>query len=325
MASTISTSAAAGPVPSPRSGGGTGGSGGTGGAVADRGASTPSQTAPPLAARRRRRRSSWTLRLSAAAAGLFVLLGIIGPWIAGDTTTGVLKDRLEGIGQGGHLLGTDGQGRDVLARLVAGARPSMLAGITPVLVAGVIGTALGVGAGLSGRLVHAIVMRTLDVLYAFPAVLLAIAVAAALGRGTMNAIISLSIVLIAPIARMAETETMRLRDMDFMESARVSGASRLSIARRQVLPNVLPTLVVYCTAAIGLCLVYAGGLSFLGLGVTPPAPEWGSMLNEHRQFIFNDPTLALIPALVIFLASIAFNVLGDGLRDRLDVRREVGR
>jgi len=271
---------------------------------------------------RRRHARRWSLYITGFLAIALILLAIIGPFIVGDPNTGTVTARLKGVGASGHLLGTDGQGRDMLTRLVAGARPSMISGVVPVLVAAVIGSTLGVFAGLSGRVVHAIIMRALDVLYAFPAVLLAIAIAAALGPGTKNAIISLSVVLIPPIARIAETETARLRDMDFMEAARASGANRASIALRQVLPNIGPALVVYCTAAVGLCLVYAGGLSFLGLGVAPPAPEWGSMLNDLRQYIFTNPTLALIPATVIGLASIIFNLLGDALRDALDVRKE---
>jgi peptide/nickel transport system permease protein len=262
------------------------------------------------------------LWISGAAAGLLALLGAIGPWVVGDPAAGSIADRLRGIGTSGHPLGTDGQGRDVLTRLIAGARPSMIAGISPVLIAGILGSAAGITAALGGRATHAIIMRTLDVFYAFPAVLLAIAVAAALGPGTLNAVISLSVVLVAPIARIAETETARLKQMDFMEAARASGARLPTIAFRQVLPNIAPALVVYCTAAIGLSLVYAGGLSFLGLGVAPPAPEWGSMINEQRQYIFTNPSIALIPAIVIAVASIVFNVLGDALRDVLDVRQE---
>jgi peptide/nickel transport system permease protein len=282
----------------------------------------PAETA---SARRRKRKPRWALYISGSLAIALMLLGLIGPWVVGDPAAGSIANRLQGLGSSGHLLGTDGQGRDMLTRLIAGARPSMIAGITPVLVAGIVGTAAGLAAGLAGRVVHTVIMRTLDVFYAFPAVLLAIAVAASLGPGTMNAVISLSIVLIPPIARIAETETSRLREMDFMEAAKASGARLPSIAVRQVLPNIGPVLVVYCTAAIGLSLVYAGGLSFLGLGVAPPAPEWGSMINEQRQYIFDNPALALTPAIVIALASIVFNVLGDALRDALDVRGESSR
>jgi peptide/nickel transport system permease protein len=276
---------------------------------------------PWLARRSRHRSVPWTVWVFGTLAALFVLLGVFGPLLVGNVDSGDLRERLLGFGQRGHLLGPDGQGRDVLARLVAGARPSMIAGLVPVLIAGTVGGAIGIFAGISGRRTHAVVMRTLDVFYAFPAVLLAIAIAAALGSGTTNTVISLSVILIPPIARITETETVRVRDLDFMESARASGAGRLAIAYRQVWPNVRPALVVYCTALVGLALVFAGGLSFLGLGVAPPHPEWGQMINEQRQYMFTDPQLALAPAVVIFLASLTFNLLGDGLRDLLDVRR----
>lgn len=285
-------------------------------------AMTGSPSTPTVShARRRRRRLPWGVWVFGSTAALLVLLGVVGPVIAGDVTSGNLQDRLLGIGEQGHVLGTDGQGRDVLDRLVAGARPSMIAAIVPVLVAGMIGSAVGIAAGMAGRRVHSLVMRTLDVFYAFPAVLLAIAISASLGSGTLNTVISLSVVLIPPIARIAETETIQLQGMDFMESARASGARAVAIARRQVLPNVLPALVVYCTSLVGLALVFAGGLSFLGLGVAPPNPEWGQMINEQRQYMFTDPTIALIPAIVIFAASLVFNLLGDSLRDALDIRR----
>jgi peptide/nickel transport system permease protein len=270
---------------------------------------------------RRRRRIPWSVWVFGTLAALLVLLAIIGPSVAGNVTGGDLRERLLGMGQGGHLLGTDGQGRDVLRRLIAGARPSMISALVPVLLAGVIGGAIGIFAGIAGRVTHSLVMRTLDVFYAFPAVLLAIAIAGALGNGTTNTVISLTIVLIPPIARIAETETMRLRDLDFMDSARASGAGRLAIAGRQVLPNVGPALIVYCTTLVGLALVFAGGLSFLGLGVAPPAPEWGQMINDQRQYMLTAPQVALAPAVVIFAASMVFNLLGDGLRDLLDVRQ----
>jgi peptide/nickel transport system permease protein len=198
----------------------------------------------------------------------------------------------------------------------------LLAGLVPVLISGLIGTTLGVVAGLGRRVVQGGIMRTLDVLYAFPAVLLAIAIAAALGSGISNAIIALSVVLIPPIARVAETEVVRMRSADFMEASRASGAKWRSIAVRQVLPNIAPTMIVYCTALVGLAIVYAAGLSFLGLGIAPPHAEWGQMLNDLRQNLYDQPTLSLIPAAVIFLTSAAFNVLGDGLRDVLDVQSE---
>ena len=278
-------------------------------------------THPDSGARRRRMGPSATV--AAGLVAVIVLLAVVGPFVVGDPNAGDQAERLRAAGTAGHLLGTDGQGRDVLTRLVDGTRLSLLAGLVPVLFAAVVGTGLGLTAGLAGRWGHRLIMRTLDVFYAFPAVLLAIAIAAALGSGISNSIIALAVILVPPVARVAETETSRLADLDYMEAARASGAGRAAIALRQVLPNVAPPVVVYCTALIGLSIVYAAGLSFLGLGVSPPTAEWGLMISDHTQYIYTSPFLAAIPALAILVASVAFNVLGDGLRDLLDVRGEV--
>lgn len=254
-------------------------------------------------------------------AGALIMIGLLGPLVAGDPNAQDLSARLQSPLSGGHLLGTDGQGRDILARILAGARPSMISALLPVAVACAVGAALGISSSLAPRWMHSLVMRTLDVFYAFPAVLLAIAIAAALGPGTTTTVISLAVVLIPPVARIAEAETMRLVGMDFMEAAQASGAGRFRIATWQVFPNVLPALLVYGTGLIGIALVFAGGMSFLGLGVTPPNPEWGSMINEQRQYMYTAPASALVPAVVIFGASLIFNQLGDALRDLLDIRR----
>jgi peptide/nickel transport system permease protein len=271
---------------------------------------------------RTRRRTPIALWIYGALAALLVLLGIVGPWLVGDVTANVMTQRLLPPGSAGHLLGTDGQGRDVLGRVVAGARPSMISALLPVVIGTLVGSAVGVLAAMGPSWLHSLVMRTADIFYAFPAVLLAIAIAAALGPGTTTTVISLSVVLVPPIARIAETETMRIKGMDFMEAAYASGASTFAIARRQVLANVIPTLLVYATSLIGLALVFAGGMSFLGLGVAPPEPEWGQMINEQRANMYTAPMTALVPALVIFGASLVFNQLGDALRDVLDVRRK---
>jgi peptide/nickel transport system permease protein len=269
------------------------------------------------------RRMPLSAKVSATVILLIVLAALCAPLLtSADPTRGVLGDRLLSIGTAGHPLGTDGQGRDILARLVYGARPSLLTGLVPVAIAGTLGTLLGLVAGLGTKAVHSTVMRTLDVFYAFPAVLLAIAIAAALGAGISNSIIALSVILVPPIARVAESETSRLRGADFMESAHASGARWSSIALRQVLPNIAPAVVVYCTALIGLSIVYSAGLSFLGLGIAPPRPEWGLMTSDLQQYMFSQPALLLVPATAILIASIAFNVLGDGLRNYLNVRSE---
>ncbi len=274
------------------------------------------------------RRRAWS-RLPLSAKFSLVLVGAVGivavlaPFLApADPDVGITADRLQGLGTDGYPLGTDGQGRDILSRLIWGARPSLITGLIPVVVASSIGTVLGLVAGLGSRRTNSVVMRMLDVFYAFPAILLAIAIATILGSGSSNSIIALSVVLIPPLARMAESETSRLRGLDFMEAAEASGATRLSIAWRHVMPNVAPAIVVYGTALIGLSIVYAAGLSFLGLGVQPPTAEWGLMVSDLRQYIFTDAGLALVPAVAIVIVSVAFNVLGDGLRDVFDVRSE---
>jgi peptide/nickel transport system permease protein len=292
------------------------------------------QTAAPATARWRR----WVVRrgatggrrlpIRARIAGVVVLLicaiALAAPLLAPyDPVQGDLGSRLLPIGSGGHLLGTDGQGRDMLTRLIYGTRPSLLAGMVPVAVAGLIGAFLGIVAGLAPGWLHAAIMRTLDVLYAFPAVLLAIAIAAALGSGISNSIIALSVILIPPIARVTESETVRIRSADFMEAARSSGAGWTAIAVRQVLPNIAPAVVVYSTALIGLSLVYAAGLSYLGLGVSPPLAEWGVMVSDLQKYLFTAPALLLVPAVAILVASVAFNLLGDGLRDYFNVRTDV--
>jgi peptide/nickel transport system permease protein len=277
---------------------------------------------------RSRRRGRWRRlplpgKIAAVVVALIALVALFAPLIApADPNFGVTADRLHDFGSPGHLFGTDGQGRDVLSRIIWGARPSLLTGLIPVLVASLVGGSLGLLAGLSSRRINTVIMRVLDVFYAFPAILLAIAIATVLGSGASNSIIALTVVLIPPLARLAEAETSRLRGLDFMEAAEASGATRRSIARHHVLPNVAPAIIVYSTALIGLSIVYAAGLSFLGLGVQPPTAEWGLMVSDLRQYIFTNPVLALVPAIAIIIVSVAFNVLGDGLRDVFDVRTE---
>jgi peptide/nickel transport system permease protein len=288
-------------------------------------AQTLTAPAPARSARTTgRRRLPVPARIAGITVALLVVVAILAPLLApDDPVQGNLTDRLLPIGTAGHLLGTDGQGRDMLSRLIYGSRPSLMAGLVPVFVAGLIGGGLGLVAGLAPGWLHAVIMRSLDVLYAFPAVLLAIAIAAALGSGISNSIIALSVILIPPIARVTESETVRIRSADFMEAARSSGAGPVAIALRQVVPNIAPAVVVYSTALIGLSIVYAAGLSYLGLGVSPPLAEWGVMVSDLQKYLFTAPALLLVPAVAILIASVAFNVLGDGLRDYFNVRTDV--
>jgi peptide/nickel transport system permease protein len=205
-------------------------------------------------------------------------MALFGPWIApADPQASSMLSRLKPIGTEGHPLGTDELGRDLLSRLIVGARLSLFMGITPVILAFVIGSAIGILAGYAGGLTNTAIMRTIDVFYAFPSVLLAIALSGALGAGIGNALLSLTIVFIPPIARVAESVTTQVRNRDYVEAARASGAGAFTIVRVHVLGNVLGPIFVYATSLIAVSMILASGLSFLGLGVKPPStcsPGW---------------------------------------------------
>jgi peptide/nickel transport system permease protein len=250
-----------------------------------------------------------------------VLMAIFAPLIApaDPYKTNIIR-RLKEIGYPGHPLGTDQTGRDMLSRLIYGGRLSLFMGVMPVVNALVIGGLLGVIAGYVGGAVNMAIMRTMDIFYAFPSVLLAIAISGALGAGIGNAILSLSVVFIPPIARVAETITTQVRSLDYVEAARASGASSLRIIRVHVLSNVLGAIFVYATSLISVSIILASGLSFLGLGTKPPEPEWGLMLNELRQAIYVNPWVAALPGAMIFLTSLSFNLLSDGLRSAMDLK-----
>lgn len=252
---------------------------------------------------------------------LIVLAAIFAPLIAThDPMKGSIVGRLKGFGYKGHLLGTDETGRDLLSRLIFGARLSLVSGVTPVVFALLIGGSLGITAGyLRGR-VNSLIMRSMDVLYAFPSILLAIAICGILGSGLENTILALTITFIPPIVRISETITVQVRNLDFVDAARTSGASSVSIMSRHVLNNVLGPILVYATSLISLSIILAAGLSFLGLGVTPPDAEWGLMLNNLRQAIWVNPLIAALPGIAIFITSMSFNLLSDGLRQAMDVR-----
>lgn len=263
-------------------------------------------------------------RVGMVALGVLVLLSasaILAPVITPyDPLLGDVNDRLLPIGSAGHVLGTDEQGRDMLTRLIYGGRLSLLAGITPVIIATVVGTAIGSLSGYLGGWVQSVLMRSMDMFYAFPSILLAIAVAASLGPGLTNIIISLSIVFIPPIARVAEAATRRVVVNEYIEAARLSGASTPHVVMSQVLANIFNPIFVYASGLVGLAIVIAASLSFLGLGAKPPTPEWGYMLNSLRGTIYVNAWVAAIPGVFIFVTSLAFNTLSDAIRDSLDVR-----
>ena len=262
----------------------------------------------------------------ALGAGLVILallcMAIFGPYLVPvDPYESSILSRLKPIGSPGFTLGSDELGRDMLSRLIVGARLSLFIGLTPVMLAFVIGTAIGLLAGYAGGWTNSAIMRTIDVFYAFPSVLLAIALSGALGAGILNSLISLTIVFIPPIARVAESVTTQVRTRDYVESARATGANAFAIVRVHVLGNVLGPIFVYATSLIAVSMILASGLSFLGLGVKPPEPEWGLMLNTLRTAIYTQPWVAALPGAMIFITSIAFNLLSDSLRAAMDNKR----
>jgi peptide/nickel transport system permease protein len=252
---------------------------------------------------------------------VIVLSAVLAPWLAPyDPAAGSIRLRLAPVGAPGHVLGTDEQGRDMLSRLLWGGRMTLVAGLTPVLVALVVGAALGVMAGYVGGLTNTLIMRTMDIFYAFPAVLLAIAISGALGPGLANTLISLSIVFVPRVVRVAESATVQVKGLEYIAAARASGAGVPAIVRHHLLANVLGPILVFSSTQVSLAIILAAGLSFLGLGVTPPAAEWGLMLNTLRQSIYMNAIVPALPGVAIFVTSMAFNLLSDGLRDAMEIR-----
>jgi len=253
---------------------------------------------------------------------LIVLAAILAPYIApADPFRGAMARRLRALGTPGYPLGSDELGRDMLTRLMYGGRLSLFMGVTPVILAFVVGSGIGIFAAYVGGWVNTVVMRVIDVFFAFPSVLLAIALSGALGAGILNSIVSLTVVFVPQIARIAEAVTTQTRNRDFVEAARISGAGPLTIVRVHILGNVLGPIFVYATSLISVSMILASGLSFLGLGVKPPEAEWGLMLNTLRTAIYTQPLVAALPGAMIFLTSISFNLFSDGLRSAMEVKQ----
>src|SRR5215469_9071792 len=252
---------------------------------------------------------------------LIVLIAVFAPLLApfDPYKEGVVL-RLKPWGYRGHTLGTDELGRDLLSRLIFGARSSLLMGLVPVAIATVLGGTLGVIGGFAGRRVNAVIMRTMDVFYAFPSVLLAVAISGAMGGGMANGMAALALVFIPAMCRVAETATAQVRSLDFIEAARATGAGPLTIVRYHVLGNVLGPILIYASSLVSVSILLASGLSFLGLGVKPPTPDWGLMLSTLRQSIYVVPFVCALPGLAIFITSICCNLVSDGLRAAMDVR-----
>jgi len=268
----------------------------------------------------RLRQDKVTLAMATVLALLLVSVIFAPYFTVHDPYDGSALRRLKPVGTPGHWLGTDEVGRDLWSRMLYGGRLSLLAGVVPVASALLIGGFLGMLAGYAGGLVNSAVMRLADVLYAFPSVLLAIAITGILGSGLRNTIIALTAAFVPPIIRISESVTTQARHLDFVEAARASGAGALMIMRYHILNNVLGPILVYATSLISISIILSAGLSFLGLGVAPPHPEWGLMLNSLRQALWVDPVICALPGVMIFITSMCFNLLSDGLRQAMDVR-----
>ena len=259
----------------------------------------------------------------AVIAGVFVLLlvvlAILAPWIVPyDAENFFDYDSLNALPSAKHWFGVDPIGRDIFSRLLMGARISLAAGFISVAIGALVGTALGLIAGYREGWWDRVIMRLCDVLFAFPGILLAIGIVAILGGGMFNVIIAVSIFSIPTFARLVRGNTLSLKHLTFVEAARSVGASDRTIVLRHIFPGTIAAVVVYFSLRIGTSIITAASLSFIGMGAQPPTPEWGAMLNEARADMMTSPHVAIFPSLAIFLTVLAFNLLGDGLRDALD-------
>src|SRR6266536_2675545 len=250
----------------------------------------------------------------------FATLALLAPWLAPHDPLATSWSAVRKAPSAQYLFGTDEIGRDVLSRVIWGARASLLAGLVSVCISLVIGVPVGLAAGYLGSWVDMLISRVTDAMLACPFLILAIALAAFLGPSLTNAMIAIGIAATPIFIRLTRAQVLAVKVEDYIEAARAVGNSHLRIALRHVLPNVVPPLIVQATLAIAAAVIAEASLSFLGLGQQPPAPSWGSMLNTAKNYVENAPWMAVWPGLSIFLLVLSFNLLGDGLRDALDPR-----
>lgn len=278
----------------------------------------PVQQTPLQQTWRRLRKDKFAL-LGASWLVFVTLVSLLAPALAPYDPLAVnLRTRLLSVGTSGHLLGTDDLGRDILSRLIWGGRISLIVGFSAVLFAMALGTLIGLLTGFYGGKLDAIIMRLIDILMAFPAILLAIAIVAALGPGLEHAMLAVAIVGIPYYTRIVRGSVLALREREYIIAAHALGSNHWRIIAAHLFPNSLPPLIIAATLDVGWMIMFAAGLSFLGLGAQPPAAEWGIMLSEGHKFIRLAPHASIIPGLAIFLVVLSLNLLGDGLRDALD-------
>ena len=252
---------------------------------------------------------------------ILILVSLCAPLIADYETVTAMNPQEKYLAPcAGHIFGTDDMGRDYFARIIWGGRASLTIGFLCVLVSLSIGMVLGSVAAYAGGTVDTLIMRIMDTLSCIPSLLLALVTAAALGPGFGNMVIALTLATVPNFTRVIRSVILPLTGQDFIEAARACGTTRTGIIRTQILPNALGPIIVQATMAIAQLIIAAAGLSFLGMGIQPPKPEWGSMLNTARQYIMTSPHMIIFPGLFIVLSALSLNLLGDGLRDALDPR-----
>ena len=265
-------------------------------------------------------------KVALVAAGfvlLLVVVAILAPWIVPyDAENFFDYDKLNARPSAAHWFGVDALGRDIFSRIIMGARISLAAGFLSVAVGAIVGTLLGLVAGYFEGWWDRVIMRICDVLFAFPGILLAIAIVAILGGGMENVIVAVAIFSIPTFARLVRGNTLALKHLTYIEAARSIGATDTTIISRHIFPGTISAVVVYFSLRVGTSIITAASLSFLGLGAQPPTPEWGAMLNAAQADMLMAPHEAIFPALAIFVTVLAFNLLGDGLRDALDPKIE---
>ena len=257
-------------------------------------------------------------RVGAAVVLIAVFAAVAGPWLAPfDPATQELALRLEGP-DGAHWFGLDELGRDIFARVLSGARISLFVGLVVVSISATVGIAIGSVAGYFGGRIDEAISRLIDILLAFPGLLLAIALVAVLGPNLTNVVLALSVIGWVGYARLVRGQVLRARELEFVQAARALGATTSRILTRHIIPTTLPAVTVQATLGMGGAILAEAALSFLGLGVQPPTPSWGTMLNYGRGHLLDAPHLTIFPGLAIAILVLGFNFLGDGLRDAID-------
>lgn len=271
--------------------------------------------------RRRQRRSARPPYLALAMIALLCLAAILAPLMTSQSpTTGTLSERLLSPGRHHHLLGTDQYGRDIFTRLIYGSQISLEVGFVGVVLAAIAGSLIGLLSGLGKRWADGVLMRLVDVSLSIPSILLAVLLAAVFGPSLRTVFIAIALLLWQHYARVVRGETLALRERHFIAAARIAGASMLTIAFRHILPNVLPSVTVMLTLDIGTAMLTEASLSYLGVGIPPPAPSWGNMVNDGQSYMTLAWWLPVLPGVLLFLAVISFNSVGDWTRSRLDPR-----